>query len=121
MSASPALADGIDMRASSACSLASSSNPGPVASVCRKKLSALTLQANVFTDLVCNVFRQTLLDRHLLAHIGPRRLKCQHCLFHIERGITLSSLSTADEIARVLSAGTPASSKIPSKTLRWLI
>jgi hypothetical protein len=32
----------------------------------------------------------------------------------------LSSLSTAEEMVRILSFGTPASSKIPSRIFRWL-
>ena len=34
---------------------------------------------------------------------------------------TLSNLSTADDIARILSGGTPHSSKIPSNNFLWLI
>lgn len=34
---------------------------------------------------------------------------------------TLSSLSTADEMVRILSWGTPQTAKTPSRILRWLI
>lgn len=35
-------------------------------------------------------------------------------------GLTLSILSTADEIVRILSSGTPQTAKIPSKIFLWL-
>lgn len=35
------------------------------------------------------------------------------------RDLTLSSLSTADEIVRILSAGTPQTAKMPSRIFRW--
>lgn len=33
--------------------------------------------------------------------------------------VTLSSLSTADEMVRILSVGTPHTAKTPSRIFRW--
>jgi len=75
MSSRPSLADLIEVKAESASSLASKSHPGPGHELgAHRGTRQLTLETNVFPNLVRHLFAQTLLHSHLLLHLCPRRL-----------------------------------------------
>lgn len=126
MSFNPSTADLLFVNRSSCLSCSTSSGPPAKIEISRQSGQAQagrTLQLDVFADAVCNIAIQALLLGHLLADVFPRHLRMRSLGRRPQARrstLTLSSLSTADEIVRILSAGTPQTAKMPSRIFRWL-
>jgi hypothetical protein len=78
----------------------------------------------LFPDFICDGSIQAFLVCRLLFDLNPGKLVCMMNVVSEWEGLlpmkrdTLSNLSTVEEMVRIFSAGTPHTSKMPSKILR---